>query len=73
MVTPDLYVQIHTSAHLPHFRASFGHQKPFKIELEVLYRKLYEKICNNFTDTNDMAMKLCWLTDMTKMNIYLWN
>ena len=73
MATRDLQVQICASAHLSHFRASSGHQKPFKIEPEVLYPKTIPKICNNFTDSNDMAMKLCWLTDMTKMNIYLLN
>ena len=71
MATRDLQVQIRASAHLSHFWASSGHQKPFKIELEVLYPKAIPKICNNLIDTNDMAMKLCWLTDMTKMNIYL--
>ena len=73
MATSDLQMQIHASAHLLSFRASSGHQKPFKIELEVFVPKIVPKICNNFTDTNDMEMKLCWLTDMTKMNIYLWN
>ena len=71
MATPDLQVQIHASAHLSHFQASSNHQKPFKIELEVFVTKTIPKIYNNFTDTNDMAMKLCWLTDMTKMNIYI--
>ena len=73
MATRDLQVQIGASAHLPHFQASSGHQKPFKIEPKVLHPKTVPKICNNFTDSIDMAMKLCWLTDMTKMNIYLWN
>ena len=66
METHDLQVQIHASAHLLHFQASSGHQKPFKIEPKFFV----SKICNNFADTNDMAMKLCWLLDMTKMNIY---
>ena len=70
MATPDLQMQIRASAHLSHFRASSRHQKPFKIEPEVFVPKIVPKICNNFIDTNDMAMKLCWLTDMTKMNIY---
>ena len=71
MATHDLQAQIHTSTHLSHFWASLGHQKPFKIEPNVFVPKTVPKICNNFTDTNDMAMKLYWLTDMTKMNIYL--
>ena len=71
MATCDLQVQIHASAHLSHFQASFGHQKPFKIELEVLYPKTVPKICNNFTDTYDMEMQLYWLIDMTKINIHL--
>ena len=67
MATSDLQVQICISTHLLSFWASFGYQKPFKTEPEVSIPKIY----NNFTDTYDMAMKLCWLTDMTKMNIYL--
>ena len=74
MATRDLQVQICTSTDLSHFRASSGHQKPFKIEPEVFFvPKTIPKICNNFIDTNDMEMKLCWLTNMTKMNIYPWN
>ena len=69
METPDLWAQIYASTHLSHFWASSRHQKPFKIEPKVLYPKIVPKICNNFTDSNDMVMKLCWLTDMTKMNI----
>ena len=70
METLDLQVHIHASTHLLHFWASSKHQKPFKIEPTVLVPKTVPKTCNNFTDTNDMAMKLFWLTDMTKMNIY---
>ena len=66
MATSDLQAQIQENTHLLTFWASFRHQKPFKIEPKVFV----PKICNNFTGTNDMAMKLCWLTDMTKMNIY---
>ena len=70
MATRDLYVQIRANAHLSHFRPSSGHQKPFKIEPKVFVPKTVPKIYNNFTDTNDMAMKFCWLIAMTKMNIY---
>ena len=66
MATCDLQAPIHASTHLSHFWASSRHQKPFKIEPKVFV----PKICNNFTDTYDMAIKLCWLTDMTKMNIH---
>ena len=59
MATHDLQAQIYASAHLSHFWASSEHQKPFKIEPEVFVPKIVPKICNNFTDTNDMAMKLC--------------
>ena len=69
MATTDLQVQIFASAHLSYFWASSGHQKPFKIEPKVFV----PKICNNFTDTYNLAMKFYWLTDMTKMNIHLWN
>ena len=55
MATLDLQAQIRASTHLSHFRVP----------------KIVPKICNNFSDSNDMEMKLCWLTDMTKMNIYL--
>ena len=71
MSTPNLKVQICASAHLSHFWASSRHEKPFKFEPEVFVPKTVPKICNNFIDTNDIAMKLCWLIDMTKMNIYL--
>ena len=67
MATPDLQAQIYASAHLSHFWASSGNQKPFKIQPEVFVPKIY----NNFFDTYDMAMKLYQLTDMTKMNIHL--
>ena len=43
MATRDLQVQIHTSAHLLHFRASSRHQKPFKIEPEVFVPKTVPK------------------------------
>ena len=69
METFDLLVQIHASAHLLYFQASSEHEKPFKIELEFFV----PKICNNFTDTYDIALKLWWLTDMYKMNIHLQN
>ena len=55
METRDLQVHIHASAHRSHFWASSGHQKPFKIEPKVFVLKIY----NNFTNTYDMAMKLC--------------
>ena len=67
MTASNLYAQICASAHLLSFRASSKHQKPFKIEPKVFV----PKICNNFTDTYDMAMKLCWIIDITKMNIHL--
>ena len=51
MATPDLQVQIGA------FWASSGHQKPFKIEPEVFVPKIVPKICNNFTDTYNFAMK----------------
>ena len=71
MATPDLHAQISASAHLSHFWPSSKHQKPFKIELEVFVPKTVPKICDNFTGSNDMAMKLCWLTDMTKIDVHL--
>ena len=71
METFDLQVHICASPHLLSFWASYGHQKPFKIEPKVFVPITIPKICNNFTDTNDMAMKLCSLTNMTKMNIYI--
>ena len=71
MATRDLQVQISASAHLSHFWASSGHWKPFKIEPKVFVPKAVPKICNNFTDTYNLAMKFCWLTNMTKMNIHL--
>ena len=43
MATRDLQVQIRASAHLSHFRASSGHQKPFKIEHEFFVPKNYTK------------------------------
>ena len=70
MATLDLQAQVRASAHLSHFRASSGHQKPFKIQPKVFVPKTVPKICNNFTDTYDREMKLYRLTDMTKMNIY---
>ena len=53
------------------FWTSFGHLMPFKIELEVFVPKTIPKLHNNFIDTYDMALKLCQLTNMAKMNIHL--
>ena len=69
--TSDLQAQIYTSAHLLSFWTSSRHLKPFKNELKVFVPKTIPKICNYFSDTYDMAMKLCWLIDMTKINIHL--
>ena len=71
MVTLDLQAQINASTHELSFWTSSRHQKPFKIEPKVFVPKIVSKICNNFFDTYDMAMKLYWLTNMTKMNIHL--
>ena len=67
----DLQDNIHASTHLLSFWASSKHQKPFKIEPKVFVPKTVPKICNNFIDTYDMVMKLCWLTYVIKMKIYL--
>ena len=71
MATFDLHAKICASTHLLSFWASSGHQKPLKTKLEVFVPKIVPKIYNNFTDTYNMSIKLCWLTNMTKMNIYL--
>ena len=61
---------MYVSTHLLSFQASSRHLKPFKIEPKVFLPKSIPKIHNNFIDTYDMDLKLDWLTDMTKMNIY---
>ena len=71
MATFDPWAQICASAHLLSFWASSRHQKPFKTEPNIFVPKIVPKIYNNFIYTYDMAMKLCWLTNMTKMNIHL--
>ena len=73
MTTSNLQAQIHDGACLLSFQTSSKHLKPFKTDPKVFVPKTTPKIHNNFTDTYDMAMKLCWLIDMTKMNIHLWN
>ena len=71
METFDLWVQIHASTHLLSIWTSFGHLKPFNTKPKFFVPKTIQKIYNNFTDTYDMAMKLCWMTDMNKMNIHV--
>ena len=68
MTAFNLYTQMHESTHFLSFWTSSGDLKPFRIELEVFVPKTMPKICNNFTDTYDMEMKLCWLTEI---NIHL--
>ena len=71
--TSNLLDQIYASACLLCFQTSCGHLKPFKMGLEVFVPKTRPKISSNFIDTYDMAMKLYWLIDMTKMNTHLLN
>ena len=58
MAASDIQTHIHTSAYLLSFWTSSGHLKPFKTKLDVFVPKAIPKICNNFTDTYDIAMKL---------------
>ena len=71
MATSDLQDQICSSSHLLSFLTSVGYLKPFKTEPKAFVAKTIPKTYINFTDAYDMVMKLCWLTDMTKMNILL--